>query len=51
MKDVFRDIVGMDGIRGAVLLSFDGTILFEDYQESTTAPFEAKQREGLLAAS
>lgn len=50
MKDVFRDIVGMDGIRGAVLLSFDGTILFEDYQESTAAPFEVKHREGLLAA-
>jgi len=50
MENVFSEIVGMDGVKGAMLLSFDGTILFEDYRGTSAAPFEAHDRLGLLAA-
>ena len=50
MKDVFRDIVGMDGVKSAMLLSFDGAILFEDFRESSAASLGPSDREGLLAA-
>lgn len=50
MKEVFRDIVGMDGVKGAVLLSFDGAILFEDHRESNAASIGPSEREGLLTA-
>jgi hypothetical protein len=50
VKDVFKDIVDMDGVKGAMLLSFDGAILFEDYRESGAAALEPGDREGLLAA-
>ena len=50
MKDVFKDIVNMDGVKGALLLSFDGAILFEDYRESSAASLGPSEREGLLAA-
>lgn len=50
MKDVFKDIVNMDGVKGALLLSFDGAILFEDHRESSAASLGPSQREGLLVA-
>ncbi len=50
MKNVFEDIVGMDGVKGAMLLSFDGAILFEDNRASSIASLGPSEREGLLAA-
>ena len=31
MKDLFKDIVAMDGIKGVMLLSFDGRLIYEEF--------------------
>jgi hypothetical protein len=50
MKNLFRDILGMDGVKDAVLLSFDGRILFEDHRRADAAAFGPNSWADLLPA-
>ena len=34
MKDLFKEVMGMDGVKGVLLLSFDGEIIFKQFSSS-----------------
>lgn len=38
MEDFFRDIIALPGVRGVLLISFDGEILHESFQPSAGRP-------------
>jgi hypothetical protein len=38
MDDLFRDITTLAGVRGVLLISFDGEILYESYQPTADRP-------------
>jgi hypothetical protein len=40
MRDVFKEIVNMDGVSGVLLLSHEGTVLFESFSASFPPPPE-----------
>ena len=50
MKELFNDILKMDGINGVLLLSHEGTVLFEEFSNSSPPVFENKDWLGFVAA-
>ena len=50
MKELFNDIVKMDGINGVLLLSHEGTVLFEEFLSSSSPAFEKRDWLGFVAA-
>lgn len=50
MKDVFEEIVKMDGVNGVLLLSHEGTALFESYTTSSPPTSEKRDWFGLVSA-
>lgn len=38
MRDIFKDILSMDGVHGLVLLSSEGRVLFESLDKNRFAP-------------
>ena len=50
MKEMFQDIIKMDGVNGVLLLSFEGSVLFENYAEAGTHPPRGRDWLGLISA-
>jgi hypothetical protein len=50
MKEMFKDIVNMDGVNGVILLSYEGGVLFENYSASLSFPSGRRDWLGLVPA-
>jgi len=50
MKELFKNILKMDGVRGVLLLSFEGGVLFERHSEPFPLPSAKQEWLGLVAA-
>ena len=50
MKEIFQEIIKMDGVNGVLLLSFEGSILFENYSETGPLPTGGRDWLGLISA-
>ena len=50
MKELFNDIVKMEGINGVLLLSHEGTVLFEKFMSTSPPDFENRDWLGFVAA-
>ena len=50
MKDIFKDIVDMDGVDGVILLSYEGTVLFESYSATINLTSDRRDWMGLVSA-
>lgn len=50
MKELFKNILKMDGVNGVLLLSFEGLVLFESHSAPLPMPTAKQQWQGLVAA-
>ena len=42
MKELFKDILELDGVKGIILLSFEGAIRFKNFSDSVPENLESK---------
>ena len=50
MKEMFKDIVNMEGVNGVILVSYEGAVLFESYSATLTLPSGRRDWLGLVSA-
>lgn len=50
MKDLFKEVMGMDGVKGVLLLSFDGEIVFKQFSSSPSKEPEKKDWGSIVAS-
>jgi hypothetical protein len=51
MKNLFHDILDMDGVHGLVLLSEEGSVLFESFESGQFSPQRSKMSLKAILAS
>lgn len=48
MEDLFKEIMGMDGVKGVLLLSFDGEIIFKQFSSTPSTEPEKRNWESFV---